>query len=69
MTRSSRGSSGFKAPIAALMFGPRPASALPNSVRFSWMFSWVGLSKVERNWSNSTGSGCAAESGSTDPAA
>ena len=46
MTRSSRGSSGFKAPIAALRFGPRPASALPNSVRFAWMFSWVGLSKV-----------------------
>ena len=68
ITRSSLGSSGFRAPIASLRSGPRPASALPNSVRFAWMFSCVGTSKVLSNWSNSTGSGDAADSGSVEPA-
>ena len=47
-------------PSAALRSGPRPASALPNSNRFSWIARRVGSSKVLSTSSISTGSGWAA---------
>ncbi len=51
------------------MAGPRPASALPNSVSWACIASRVGSSKVLNSSSISTGSGVAALSGITAPSA
>ena len=54
--------------MAAFRAAPRPASALPNSVRLTWIAARVGSSKVLKTWSISTGSGLAALSGIVAPA-
>ena len=60
---------GFSLPIASLRIGPRPASASPKPTRFCWIAFCVGVSKVLRSSSNSTGSGVALDSGITAPSA
>ena len=66
---SRRSTSGRRSPIAAFRATPRPASALPNSVRLTWIAARVGSSKVLKTWSISTGSGVAALSGMVSPGA
>ena len=66
-TGSRRRSSGRSCPIAALIWGPRPARTAPNSTRFWRTALLVGPLNMPRTWSYSTGCGLAALSGSVDP--
>ena len=56
------------APIALLICGPRPAKALPKPALLRWIAVRVFSSNMSKNWSMSTGSGRAAESGIVSPA-
>ncbi len=56
-------------PKAALSCGPRPPKALPNPAWLRLIASRVLSSNMSKNWSMSTGSGRAAESGIVSPAA
>ena len=60
-------SSGLSSSTARLMSGPRPAKALPNSVRLLCDAARVLSSKVPMTWSISTGSGRALRSGTVAP--
>ena len=57
-----------RAPKAALICGPRPAKALPKPALLRWIAVRVFSSNMLKNWSMSTGSGRAAESGIVSPA-
>ena len=67
ITGSSTSSTPGRRPSAEFSAGPRPASALPNSSRFSCEASRVSSSNMLSTVSSSTGSGVAAESGTTLP--
>ena len=63
VTGCSTSSTPGRRPSAELRLGPRPASASPNSRRFSCAAARVGSSKVLSTVSSSTGFGVAAVSG------
>jgi len=60
-------SSGRSSAIAALIVGPRPASAVPSSSWLRWIASRTGRWNMFSTWSMSTVGGCAAFSGRVAP--
>ncbi len=58
-----------RAPNASFSCGPRPASALPKPAWLRWIALRVGSLNMSKNWSMSTGSGRAEETGIVSPGA